>query len=67
VLARLDVLVFLTDKANEFLAIDPEFWVFVRFGLILIFADIWTSELILGSGKRCGDLLFEEGVVIDSS
>ena len=66
-LARLDVLVFLTDKANEFLAIDPEFRVFVHFGLILIFADIWTSELIPGSGKRCSNLLFEEGVIIDSS
>jgi hypothetical protein len=63
----LDVLIFLTDKANEFLAVDPKLWVFVHFSLILIFVDIWTSELISGLGKRCGDLLFEKGVIIDSS
>jgi hypothetical protein len=67
VLALLDVLVFLTDKANEFLAVDPELQVFVHFGLILVFVDIWISELIPGLGKRCGNLLFEEGVIIDSS
>jgi hypothetical protein len=66
-LACLDVLIFLIDKANKFLAVDPKLWVFVCFGLILIFMDIWTSELILGLGKRCSDLLFEEGVIIDSS
>ena len=63
----MNIFIFLANKADEFLAIDLEFRILVRFCLVLAFFDIRASKLVPGARKRGGDLLFEEGVVVDPS